>query len=73
MNIINVEDIFRIFNVRNRINKLNLYEIEWRWKGKKIEVPREDIEEFDFTGLNNLDFISVLAEYNEEIDKELDE
>ena len=43
---------------RVRINKTRLSEIEFYEDGKKLEVPKEIIKGFEFTGLANVDFIT---------------
>ena len=43
----------------NRINELDLYEIEFYENGKKLRIPIKVIQQFEFTGMNNLDFITT--------------
>jgi len=56
---VDVEHVLKMQAERFRINSLNLKEIEWYEDGKKIEISPELIEEFLFTGLCNIDFITT--------------
>jgi hypothetical protein len=42
-----------------KINAVPLDEIEWYENGKKLEIEKDLIEEWKFTGLNNVDFILI--------------
>ena len=45
-------------NARLRaINRLSLEDIIWTLNGKPIPIDKKTIEEWDFTGLSNADFI----------------
>jgi len=55
---VDIEKIREMQEYRGQINELDLKDIEWYEKGKKIEHSSEEIEEFKFTGLNNIDFIT---------------
>lgn len=55
---VNIEDVIRIANERKAINSLDLNEIEWYQNGVKIEISKEVIEDFELTGLSNMDFIT---------------
>jgi len=55
---INLEEIQKHLNQRKRWNSVPLGEIEFYEKGEKIEIPKEVVEKFELTGLNNIDFIS---------------
>ena len=53
-------DIERILFLRNElrsINKENLESIEFYKEGKKLEIDSKIIDDWQFTGLNNCDFI----------------
>lgn len=59
---INIEDIKKHIEFRKKINcNIELDEIEFYEKGKKIEISKKVIKEWNYTGLNNIDFISTLA------------
>lgn len=55
---VNIEDILDARNFLGSINSkwIGLEDIEWYYDGKKVEVSKEEIEEWKFTGLNNTDF-----------------
>ena len=54
---VNVEDVVRITKLRKAINSLPFKSIDWYKDGKKLQVSKEDKDEFHFTGLSNCDFI----------------
>lgn len=55
---VNIEDILDarnfLYSINAKWNKLE--DIEWHYDGKKVDVSKEEIEEWKFTGLNNTDF-----------------
>jgi hypothetical protein len=53
-----VEYIKWLTEERQRINKTPLEEIEFYEDGMKVDMSKELIEAFEFTGLNNIDFIT---------------
>ncbi len=55
---VQIEAIIDIKNYLNSINKTDLNDLELYSKHKKIDIDQEAIEEFKFTGLNNVDFIT---------------
>ena len=55
---IDVEKVLKIYEERKKINKPKLSEITFVYKGKEIDVPKEEIEEWFFTGLDNFHFIT---------------
>ena len=44
---------------RERINKVPLDEIQFFRNGILVDVDRRGLEDFQFTGLNNIDFITT--------------
>ena len=54
---VDVEECQRWYDWKKKVNSVELKDIEWYQNGKKIEYSKEDIEEFNFTRLNNFDFI----------------
>ena len=60
---VDIEYVMHLIEERNKINSLNLEEVEFYFGDKKLDIPEEVIEEFMFTGLNNTDFI--VTEYYE--------
>ena len=55
---INIEDILEIDRLRKDFNKLNLNSIDFYKDNKKIDIPKHIIEEFDYYGLSNIDFVT---------------
>jgi len=55
---INIEEIFEIYDRRKIINNFDLMDIEFCVDGKPIEIDPKVKKEFEFTGLNNIDFIT---------------
>lgn len=55
---VTIEYLQAIQDERARINNTPLNEIEFYENGKKIEIDEDIIKEFEFTGLNNIDFIT---------------
>ena len=54
-------DISYVLHLRKelmKINKLDLTDINWVDKGRPVEVDPKVVEEFQFLGLNNTDFIA---------------
>ena len=52
-----IEYIRWLQDERVKINKAKLEEIEFYEKGMVVDASTKTIEEFNFTGLNNVDFI----------------
>lgn len=55
---IDIEDIFEICERRKTINDLDLADIEFCSKGVPLDINPKVRDEFSFTGLNNIDFIT---------------
>ena len=55
--IVATEYIKWIQEERARINREKLEDIIFFENGMKLEIPKKVIENFEFTGLNNIDFI----------------
>jgi len=55
---VNLEEVQKNLNQRSKWNSTPLEEIEFYERGVKIEIPKEIINQFERTGLNNIDFIS---------------
>lgn len=56
---VDIEHVRKIQAERMKINKLNFDDIEWYEDGKKVKVSSKVCEDFKFTGLNNIDFITA--------------
>ncbi len=54
-----IEEIQRYFEWRKRINGTPLKNIDFYEDGKLVKYPEDWIPEWEFTGLNNLDFIQT--------------
>jgi len=54
---INIEDIDALIDKVSEFNKLNIEAIEFYEKGKLLNIPNKYLEEWKFTGLNNLYFV----------------
>ena len=52
-----VEYIKWIQEERWKVNRAKLEDIEFFENGMKIDIPKEAIDKFELTGLNNIDFI----------------
>lgn len=55
---LNIEDILDAQSTRNKINQMDIKNIEWYLDGKKIFISDETLEEWKFTGLSNTDFVN---------------
>lgn len=55
---VKIEDIRAMQDMRAKINNIALCEIEFYEDGKKVEINEEIIDDFEFTGLSNIDFIT---------------
>jgi hypothetical protein len=58
-NTLAIEDVEALQEQRCRINALPLESITWTEKGCIIPVTQQQIEDFKFTGLSNLDFVKL--------------
>lgn len=56
---VNIEDVMRIIEERRAINSIPFRDIEWYENNEKLEIDEEILEEFEMTGLNNIDFIGT--------------
>jgi len=56
---INLEDIRKNVEQRREWNSARLDRIEFYEDGVQLDIPIELIDEFEFTGLNNIDFITT--------------
>ena len=57
MDTIDFEDSLKAMAEINKLNKKKLSECKFTYFGKVVPIPKEDIEEWEFTGLNNSDFV----------------
>lgn len=54
---INIEDVQEHIKFRQMVNHQSLSNIEWYEDGKRIYIDQKVIDDFEYTGLNNIDFI----------------
>lgn len=54
---IDVELVEAIQRQRMEINEIPFKEIEWYKDGKKLDFPQKILDDFEFTGLSNTDFV----------------
>ena len=59
--VVAIEDVRKMTNFRQKVNSFDFDDIIWTEDGRVVEFPEHDIEEHKFSGLNNLDFISVYS------------
>jgi hypothetical protein len=52
-----IEEVMDIQKRKRRINRLKLSSIIWTLNGNDVPVNPEIVREWEFTGLNNTDFI----------------
>ncbi len=55
---VDVEDIIENLNERGQWNRPDLSEIEFYYDGKRVLISEEEIVRWEFTGLNNVDFVA---------------
>lgn len=56
-NVVPIEEVLAIRERRKQINSYGLDQIIWTRKGKVVSPTPEQIDEWRFTGLSNVDFI----------------
>ncbi|MCK5602934.1 hypothetical protein KAR91_13715 [Candidatus Pacearchaeota archaeon] len=62
---VDIGHVLYLLEERRKINSVGLEEITFYQNGEEVIIPREIIEEFKYTGLNNIDFISTkMYEYS---------
>ncbi len=56
---INIEDVLEAVRIRSLINSKDLKDIEFYKEGIPVRIDLTVLEEWDFTGLHNIDFITM--------------
>ena len=56
---IDLIDVRKLIELKRHINGDSLDNIDWYDNGVKLVVADEDIDEWKYTGLNNLDFAEI--------------
>ena len=52
-----IEYVEWLMEEKSKINRQKLGDIELFENGMKLDIPRKVIDDFEFTGLSNVDFI----------------
>lgn len=55
---VNIEDVRDIEKARSKINRPDFKQIEWYEDGKKLDIDPKILDDYEYTGLNNMDFIT---------------
>jgi len=55
---VTIEYVEQLVKEVRGLNKLDLRDIVFFEDGKKLDIPSEVLASFEFTGLNNIDFVS---------------
>lgn len=59
---INIEDIKKHMDFQKKVNcDVELDEIDFYENGEKVEISKEIIDDWEYTGLSNIHFITSLA------------
>jgi len=56
---VNIEHIEYLMDERFKINDADLSKIKFFKNGKRVKIPKKYIRDFQFMGLNNIDFITT--------------
>jgi hypothetical protein len=56
---VDIEYVLRLKEELRKINEIRLEKIEWYKNGSQIDISQDIIDEFIFTGLSNVDFITT--------------
>lgn len=64
---IDIEQVKKMIAERKYLNSLPFREIEWYENDKKLEFEKDFLDDWEFTGLNNIDFISTHAYLDDKI------
>jgi len=63
-----VEYVKWLMEEKSKINRVALSDLEIFENGMKLDIPKKVIDEFDFTGLCNVDFI--LSDFRDRVEDE---
>ena len=65
---VSIEEIIEMELKASVINSAPLEDIEWTFNDQPIEVPKDKVEDWKFTGLSNKDFVRfMLIDNNGEV------
>ncbi len=54
---IDVEDVFQAYEELAKYQRIKLKNMEFYYDGKKVDIPKETIDQWEFIGLTNADLI----------------
>jgi len=57
--IIDIREVERLEERRRQINSIPLEDIVWVKDGEPVPVTTEQLEHFKYTGLNNINFVTM--------------
>lgn len=57
--IVNIEELKELQAKINHINSCPFHMIEWYENGQKLDIPRQTIDDWHFTGMTNCSFIAT--------------
>ena len=58
-----IEYVHWIMEEKSKINRANLHDLELFENGMKLDIPKKVLDDFELTGLSNVDFI--LSDFRE--------
>lgn len=56
---LDIEDVFALSQELNALNKLDIKKIKFFYGGEEIEISEKEREDWEFTGLNFKDFVTL--------------
>ena len=59
-----IEDIYKMQQMRVKINRTPITDIQFTYKGKDLDIPEKRLEDWLDTGLNNTDFVLTATIYS---------
>ncbi len=58
-----IEYVHWLMEERSKINRVGLHDLELFENGMKLDIPKKVLDDFELTGLSNVDFI--LSDFRE--------
>lgn len=58
-----IEYVHWLTEEKSKINRANLHDLEFFKNGMKLDIPKKVLDDFELTGLSNVDFI--LSDFRE--------
>jgi len=59
-----IEDVYKMQEMRVKINRIPITDIQFTYKGKELDIPEERLEDWLDIGLNNTDFVLTATIYS---------